>query len=66
METYEILEQLRKQRKTYRTKYAIQRNDGQIFPERYTTREQAQEELNYKLGNGATYGLAWIVEMQQV
>lgn len=66
MKTYEILEELRKQRHTYRTMYAIQRKDGKIFPERYTTREQAKAELNYKLGNGATYGLAWIVEMQQV
>lgn len=49
-----------------KTKYAIKRKDSKIFPERYATREQAQEELNYKLGNGATYGLAWIIEMQQV
>jgi hypothetical protein len=45
--------------------YAIQRKDGKIFPERYPTRAQAQTELNYKLGNGATYGEAWIVEMFQ-
>lgn len=66
MTTYEILEQLRKQKHTYRTVYAIQRKDGKIFPERYTTREQAQAELDHKLGNGANYGLAWIVEMEQV
>lgn len=66
METYEILEQLRKQRHTYKTKYAIRRKDGKIFPERYATREQAQAELDYKLGNGATYGSAWIVEMEQI
>lgn len=66
MKTYELLEQLRKQRHTYKTKYAIKRYDGKIFPERYPTREQAQRELDYKLGNGATYGLAWIVELHQV
>jgi hypothetical protein len=65
MTTYEILEELRKQRHTYKTMYAIQRKDGKIFPERYPTRAQAQTELNYKLGNGATYGEAWIVEMFQ-
>tara|TARA_E500000318_G_scaffold15353_1_gene15668 strand:+ start:2010 stop:2210 length:201 start_codon:yes stop_codon:yes gene_type:complete len=66
METYELLNELRKQRRTYKTAYAIKRNDGKIFPERYTTREQAQAELNYRLGNGATSGLAWIIEMHQV
>jgi hypothetical protein len=65
METYELLEQLEKQRHTYRTMYAIERNDGKVFPERYATRQQAQEELDHKLGNGATYGLAWIVELHQ-
>lgn len=48
------------------TSYAIKRYDGKIFPERYATREQALTELYYKLGNGAAYGLAWIVEIQQV
>lgn len=66
METYELLNELRKQRRTYKTAYAIQRNDGKIFPERYTTRERAQSELNYRLGNGATNGSAWIIEFIQV
>lgn len=45
-------------------KYAIKRYDGAIFPERYLTRAEAQRELNYKLGNGGSYGLAWIVEIE--
>jgi hypothetical protein len=44
-------------------KYAIKRNDGKLFPERYQTRQEAWHALNYKLGNGAPYGLAWIVEI---
>lgn len=44
-------------------KYAIKRHDGKIFPETYETREAAQNELNHKLGNGASHGLAWIVEI---
>lgn len=43
--------------------YAIKRNDGKIFPERFATRNEAQTDLNHKLGNGATYGLAWIIEI---
>ena len=44
-------------------KYAIKRNDGKLFPERYQTRNEAEAELNYKLGNGATCGLACIIEI---
>ena len=44
-------------------KYAIKRNDGKLFPERYQTRKEALHALNSKLGLGATYGLAWIVEI---
>jgi hypothetical protein len=44
-------------------KYAIKRHDGAIFPERYETMEEAQIELNYKLGNGGGYGLAWIIQI---
>ena len=43
--------------------YAIKRNDGKLFPERYQTHQEALHALNYKLGNGAAYGLAWIVEI---
>ena len=43
--------------------YAIKRHDGKIFPERFATRNEAESALNYKLGNGATYGLAWIIEI---
>ena len=43
--------------------YAIKRNDGKLFPERYKTRQEALHALNFKLGNGATYGLAFIVEI---
>ena len=44
-------------------KYAIKRHDGAIFPERYETITEAQAELNYKLGNGGGYGLAWIIQI---
>ena len=44
-------------------KYAIKRNDGKLFPERYTNRKEAETELRFKLGNGSTYGLAWIIEI---
>ena len=44
-------------------KYAIKRNDGKLFPEKYATRLEAENELKFKLGNGATYGLAWVVEI---
>jgi hypothetical protein len=44
-------------------KYAIRRHDGKLFPERYKTMAEAQIELNHKLGNGAGYGLAWIVQI---
>jgi len=43
--------------------YAIKRHDGKLFPERFTTRATAEKELQFKLGNCATYGLAWIVEI---
>ena len=45
-------------------KYAIKRYDGKLFPERYATRAEAQEELQFKLGNGATYGLLYIVDVR--
>ena len=44
-------------------KYAIKRHDGKLFPGRYATRLEAENELQFKLGNGATYGLAWVVEV---
>jgi hypothetical protein len=44
-------------------KYAIKRHDGAIFPERYDTQAEAQRELNYKLGNGGSCGLAWIIQI---
>jgi len=44
-------------------KYAIKRYDGKLFPQTYTTRRAAQAELNFMLGNGATYGLAYIIEI---
>jgi hypothetical protein len=43
--------------------YAIKRHDGKLFPERFTTLATAQKELQFKLGTGATYGLAWIIEI---
>ena len=43
--------------------YTIKRYDGKLFPERYETRKQAETELLYKLGAGASYGLAWVVEI---
>ena len=46
-------------------KYAIKRHDGAIFPERYETMADAQAELNYKLGNGGGYGLAWIIQIME-
>ena len=46
-------------------KYAIKRHDGAIFPERYETMAEAQAELNYKLGNGGGYGLAWIIQITE-
>ena len=48
---------------TIKMKYAIKRYDGKLFPERYATRAEAQKELQFKLGNGATYGLAWVLEV---
>jgi hypothetical protein len=44
-------------------KYAIKRYDGKLFPERYATRAEAQEALQFKLGNGSTYGLAYVVDL---
>lgn len=44
-------------------KYAIKRHDGAIFPERYQTMAEAKIELDYKLGNGASHGLAWIIQI---
>jgi hypothetical protein len=44
-------------------KYAIKRHDGKLFPERYTTYQAARQDLEFKLGNGATEGLAWIVKL---
>ena len=45
--------------------YAIRRSiDGAIFPERFETRQEAEEELRFRLGNGATHGLAWVVEIE--
>jgi len=44
-------------------KYAIKRNDGKLFPEKYATRLEAENELKFKLGNGAACGLAWVVEI---
>ena len=43
--------------------YAIRRHDGAIFPERYETRAQAENELVFKLGNAAGWGLAWVIEL---
>jgi len=43
--------------------YAIRRHDGAIFPERYTTLEEADDALVFKLGNAAGWGLAWIIEI---
>jgi hypothetical protein len=43
--------------------YAIKRHDGAIFPERYETRAQAEDELTHKLGNAAGWGLAWVIEL---
>tara|TARA_Y100000114_G_scaffold20908_1_gene16808 strand:- start:1399 stop:1590 length:192 start_codon:yes stop_codon:yes gene_type:complete len=45
-------------------KYAIKRYDGELLPERYATRAEAQEALQFKLGNGATYGLAYVVDIR--
>jgi hypothetical protein len=51
-------------RKTNNMKqYAIRRHDGAIFPERYETLAQAEDELVFKLGNAAGWGLAWVVEI---
>jgi len=45
-------------------KYKIKRYDGKLFPETYNTKTEAMDELNFKLGNGASHGLAWIVEIE--
>jgi hypothetical protein len=47
-------------------KYAIKRYDGELLPERYATRAEAQEVLQFKLGNGATYGLAYVVDLHDL
>lgn len=46
-------------------KYAIRRYDGELFPERFDTVAEAQRGLDFKLGNGAGYGLAWIVQLEE-
>jgi len=43
--------------------YAIRRHDGAIFPERYATLAEANDELIFKLGNAAGWGLAWVIEI---
>lgn len=44
-------------------KYAIKRHDGKIFPERYDSRIKANKALAFKLGNGASHGLAWVIDV---
>ncbi len=43
--------------------YAIRRYDGRLFPERFTTRSDAQEALYARLGTCGCSSLAWIVEL---
>ena len=45
-------------------KYAIKTYDGELLPGRYATRAEAQKQLQFKLGNGATYGLAYVVDIR--
>ena len=42
--------------------YAIRRHDGAIFPKRFHSRAEANAHLLFKLGNGASEGLAWVIQ----
>ena len=60
---FEMVDEFGTYFQSYESLIVFKRNDGKVFPERFATRNEAQTDLNHKLGNGATYGLAWIIEI---